>query len=68
MLERFPNLIELNLSYNAIGNLNSLLKELAKLKKLCDLNLRCNKFNASLNFSEFLPNGSNLKSLELIEQ
>ena len=68
MLERFPNLIELNLSYNAIGSLNSLLSELVKLKRLRDLNIRCNKFNSNLNFNEFLPNGSNSKSLEIIEQ
>ena len=67
-LERFPNLLELNISNNKLSNLDQLLPELIKLKNLRSLDLRMNKFNANLNFNELLPNASSLKSLELIEQ
>ena len=67
-LERFPNLLELNLSHNKLSNLDQLIPELIKLRGLRSLDLRMNKFNANLNFNELLPNASSLKSLELIEQ
>jgi len=67
-LERFPSLLELNLSHNKLSNLENLLPELAKLKSLRSLDLRMNKFNTNLNFNELLPHASSLKSLELIEQ
>lgn len=67
-LERFPNLLELNLSYNGLSELDSLVLELAKLKSLRTLNLRGNKFNTNFNFDQYFSNTSTPKSLEVIEQ
>jgi Leucine-rich repeat (LRR) protein len=44
-MQRFPNLNDLNLSFNQIVDLDILVYELAKLKNLSVLDLRANKFN-----------------------
>ncbi len=67
-MERFPNLMELNLSFNQFFDLAALLKELSKLKKITSLDLRANKFNIHYDFDSIIPHGGNLASLEALEK
>ena len=67
-MERFPNLTELNLSYNSLTHLPSALNEISKLKALKNLDLRQNNFNADFNFDSLLPPDQPLKSVEILEK
>jgi len=60
--------MELNLSFNQFLDLNGLLKELSKLKKITTLDLRANKFNIHYDFDSIIPHGGNLASLEALEK
>lgn len=66
-MDRFPNLQELNLSFNQICDSENLLYELSKLPKITAIDLRANRFNLAFDFDSIIPHGSVLASLEALE-
>lgn len=65
-LDRMPNLVELDLSFNELQSLSDTVRELAKLYKIEVLDLRANRFNQHLHLDN--RNRLQLESIESMRQ